>query len=172
MKASLPLLAILLAGCDWSAQSSNPFYTEDIRQPAPQLLGEWLAGNSAVLIFTGDRTMSVRSYQEDGPRDISVVPFAINGRTFLDFHEPPNHTLYALRGTGRQLTLSSLSGTWLTNNLTGIPAPDANKLFHATSAQWVAFLRAHDTNEAIYGPSIDLVRSPNANFIPARRKQP
>ena len=182
MKRLIPLLAIVLAGCHLEVKSREPFYTDNVRTNASQLLGEWWNG-ATTWIFTGERTLSVRSYEAKGFQDQVVIPFQIAGRTFIDLAaaDKSYHTLYCVDLTGRELKLTTLDGDWLTNAIaTGqvnLPAPrsdsQSNLMFVASSAQWVAFLKSQNGQSPdAYGDSTTYQKSPNANFIPARRQQP
>lgn len=180
MKAWIPLLAMFVAsGCKWDVRSPDPFYTPATRTAAPELRGEWLTGDTC-WILTGELTMSLRSYEETGPRDVPVVPFQVVGMKFVDILGGGLHTVYRLEASNRFVTLTALSGDWLTNAIaTGkaqLPAAQkdaqSNVIFAATSQQWINFLEQHATNDAIYGNALILKRSPNGNFIPARRQQP
>lgn len=172
---------VLLSGCYLTVNSRAPFYTEEARASLPALRGEWWA-EGQTWMFTGDRTMSVRVYGEEGSRDQVVVPFQAGGVSFVDFCEGPGqlHNLYAVAIQGRGLTLSTLDGDWLTNAIARgavvLPTPEtdsfSNVVFTASAPEWVAFLEQHATNSAIYAQAITFSRSPNANFVPARRRAP
>ncbi len=171
--------AVFLAGCHLTVNSREPFYTEQTRTTAPELRGEWLASDSQAWIFTGDGTMSVRTYGNDGFHDTKVVPFRVAGHLYLDF-SAACHNLYSVARQGRKVVLTTLAGEWLTNAIAqgqvDLPPPvwdsKSNMTFTASAAQWTTFLERHGTNAPIYGDSLELRKSPNINFIPARRQQP
>lgn len=177
----LPLLAVLLTGC-LTVDSREAFYTDEVRTPAPELHGEWFSDNDETWLFTGDRTMTLRVYADDGRRDSVVVPFKVAGVTFIDIAGGPDHlhTVYAASIQGRTLNLTTLDLDWLTNSIAHgdahLPPPvrdaQSNLVFTASSAAWVQFLQDHAMNTNAFHLSSTLLKSPNANFVPACRKQP
>jgi hypothetical protein len=185
----LPLLAVLLAGCDSlplpSFNSRESFYTDEVRAPASELRGEWW-GDEQTLLFTGDSTMALRIYTDTGYHDFGVMPSKVAGVTFLDTVGGPNHLhgLLAADRQGRTLRLMTRDVEYaIARGVAHLPPPQSKAVsnprprsnplvFTAGSAEWVQFLQHHATNTNAFRPSWALRKSPNANFVPAHRQHP
>ena len=188
MKRLVPLLAILLGGCFFNADSPNPFYTEATRVRLPELVGEWdsfsyqrsLAERrtESTCVFSGGEPLRLRCYTDNGYDDSTVVPFRVGDVIFCDVSGGRRgyHNVYRVQLQGRELRLEGLNGEWLTNAIAAgtlpLPPPQrdaaSNLVFDVSSEQWIGFLAQHGTNSDAFGSGVSLTRV-RSNFTPLRR---
>jgi hypothetical protein len=185
MKNLSLLLLLPLCGCLQKAESLNPFYTPDLKDDLPAILGEWdeVATSHEGTEHTVDTWLfsdHLRVYTDHGPEDFDTVFFRVDNQTYCDVfnRDQQLHTLCRPAIQDRTLTLRWLDQNWLTNAIASrsvvLPPPamqpgSSNLVFTASAEQWVSFLRQHGTNTDAFADGNTLRKSPAQNFVPRRR---